>query len=718
MYGYLSQISYKLKQYQISKKSAETLLTQFIEKNETRYRLLDGERNPALLFKLKYKYINQVSVTTIRQIVECFLILANISKIQKQNFDKGPIGVDSPQVKKTKLQLRICNFLLLALELAILLKNSILIKRVISSLFNHSLTFLTFAPRPEFLNNYLLYFHQAVLMIPNDLMDGCIRRIASCLAYEVSKNKIYHLDSEDKESLYHKILMTEIVIDLRKWQTYSKTVTKLDELTEEEQAKKQEQQEAIERGEEVPEEELIKDPEPYNVDETYCSEFEREGGEYENFLLMFKPEYTEQRANKWKAKLNKLIPKLTNGEQVVEEMTKEIDQNVSFWKSVNEDAEGQVNNDALKEHPKFLEFTCKAFQRVMELSTKTEDELDELIENVKINDESISPLEESIDKTKEDLSKDIVARRQTRFRLIESKVKEIQDTTKDINISMIDINKLLNDIKRELASIDQFEKLEFSNDQIKYYLQVAQFLFVKSMVTSMVNRKAFEYQHDTGMPAYQNVVLLDFSDLVSQVNDFKEKINLEKLKLREEMVERQAKELEENPPAEGEEAQQEKIPEVEDIEVPVKARVLAITRNINLLSRAAQYSQVSKSWVLLENIVKYTWNLITYELVSPLELSRTDAYKDIFLLTECILNLLSKARLGSATEERPVSAKQVRDTKTVKFADETQVNNQPVKDIITTDSDVRFYSSFITYTIQCLFVAEKWESMVDLADIA
>ena len=434
--------------------------------------------------------------------------------------------------------------------------------------------------------------------------------------------------------MYHKILTTEIIIDLRKWQTYSKTVTKLDDLTEEEQAKKQGQQEALERGEEVPEEELIKDPEPYDVEETYCDELEREGKEYENFLLMFKPEFAEQRANKWKAKLNKLIPKLTNGEEVVEGLTTEIDQNVNFWKSVNDNPEGQVNNDAFKENPKFLEFTCKAFQRVMELSSKTEDELDELIENVKVNDDSISPLEESINKTKENLSKDIVARRQTRFKLIESKVKEIQDTTKDINISMIDINKLLSDIKRELASIDQFEKLEFSNDQIQYYLQVAQFLFVKSMVSSMINRKVFEYQHDTGMPAYQNVVLLDFSDLVSQVNDFKEKLNLEKLKLREELVEKQAKELEENPPAVGEEANQEKIPEVEDIEVSVTDRVLAITRNINLLSRAAQYSQVSKSWVLLENIVKYTWNLITYELVSPLELSQTDAYKDIFLLTE------------------------------------------------------------------------------------
>lgn len=31
---------------------------------------------------------------------------------------------------------------------------------------------------------------------------------------------------------------------------------------------------------------------------------------------------------------------------------------------------------------------------------------------------------------------------------------------------------------------------------------------------------------------------------------------------------------------------------------------------------------------------------------------------------------------------------------------------------------MKFYSGFIAYTVQCLFVAEKWESMVDLADTA
>ena len=37
--------------------------------------------------------------------------------------------------------------------------------------------------------------------------------------------------------------------------------------------------------------------------------------------------------------------------------------------------------------------------------------------------------------------------------------------------------------------------------------------------------------------------------------------------------------------------------------------------------------------------------MITFEIISPLELSKTDTYEDILLLTKCALNLLSHARL-------------------------------------------------------------------------
>jgi hypothetical protein len=196
---------------------------------------------------------------------------------------------------------------------------------------------------------------------------------------------------------------------------------------------------------------------------------------------------------------------------------------------------------------------------------------------------------------------------------------------------MVDLSKLFNDIRKELASSDQFQKSEFSSDKLRYFLQVGQFLFVKATVSSILKRKEYDYRHDTGLPAYQNIPLLDFNDMINQANDFKLEMQSARQRIRSEIIDKIEKEENDVPPSEESE---NKVPEENDIEVPVEERVKAISEVINLLSRSAQYSCVSQSWVLLENTVKYTWNMISYELISPIELSQTDAYKDIFLITE------------------------------------------------------------------------------------
>ena len=72
---------------------------------------------------------------------------------------------------------------------------------------------------------------------------------------------------------------------------------------------------------------------------------------------MFKDEYTESRTNKWRIRLRKLVTDLTDGEEVVEKLIKDIDVNLAFWKAVKENPDSQINNEQLKDNPRFLEFT-------------------------------------------------------------------------------------------------------------------------------------------------------------------------------------------------------------------------------------------------------------------------------------------------------------------------------------------------------------------------
>jgi hypothetical protein len=433
-------------------------------------------------------------------------------------------------------------------------------------------------------------------------------------------------------------------------------------------------------------------------------------------LFKYKTQYAEERAEKWKAKLNKIAPKLTNGEEVIENLVGDIDTNINFWKGIKESPESQINNEALKEHPRFLEFVCIAFKKIINMEQKPKEEVKDLMNNVKLGEEEIQDVEENINKTKENLSQDIVQRRQKRYDLIEEKVKNIISNTENIDISMVDLDKLFNDIRKELASSEQFEKTEFNQSKTRYLLQVSQFLFLKAMVKNLINRKKFDYKKDLGFPSYQDVQLLDFSDFISQVTDFKESALSERQRIRSELVEKMENEKEGEEHPQDESKEQSKIPEEDDIQIPVDERIKAISEVINLLSRSCQYSRNSKSWVLLENLVKYTWNLITYELVSPLELSQTDAYKDIFLMTECVLNMLSLVKVTSNSGDNKSSmSESMKENRTVKFADKSKREGF-AKSVKASYDDIKFYSDFISYTIQCLFVAEKWESMVDLAD--
>ena len=62
-------------------------------------------------------------------------------------------------------------------------------------------------------------------------------------------------------------------------------VVKRPQLTEEFRAKKEEQEKRMQLGEKIPEQDLIRDPEPYEEKLFRFEEFEQEGASFEEFLL-------------------------------------------------------------------------------------------------------------------------------------------------------------------------------------------------------------------------------------------------------------------------------------------------------------------------------------------------------------------------------------------------------------------------------------------------
>ncbi len=65
-----------------------------------------------------------------------------------------------------------------------------------------------------------------------------------------------------------------------------------------------------------------------------------------------------------------------------------------------------------------------------------------------------------------------------------------------------------------------------------------------------------------------------------------------------------------------------------------------VTNLLRTLAKAAEFAKNSRSWIQLENIIRYAWNVLNYDLTSPLELKETEGWKYIFTLAECSLFLL------------------------------------------------------------------------------
>jgi len=188
-------------------------------------------------------------------------------------------------------------------------------------------------------------------------------------------------------------------------------------------------------------------------------------------------------------------------------------------------------------------------------------------------------------------------------------------------------------------------------------------------------------------------------------------------------------------------------------EIKVEERVKKVTSLLQILAKAAEFAKNSRSWIQLENIIRYAWNILSYDLTSPLELKETEGWKYIFILSECSLYLLEYLRAGgnfrkvagaNIDEVKNQKPRLVKEPgKTVAFMIETEEefnlkhnpNEQSTHTLATSKSgqvgiggkglkwfekvggfEISIHASFIGFAIQSLMGVKKWESLVDLSN--
>ena len=66
------------------------------------------------------------------------------------------------------------------------------------------------------------------------------------------------------------------------------------------------------------------------------------------------------------------------------------------------------------------------------------------------------------------------------------------------------------------------------------------------------------------------------------------------------------------------------------------------------MARAAEYAKHSRSWLQLVAIIRYTWNVLSFDLTTPLELTQVDGWRYVLLIAECSLYLVEHLQRGGS----------------------------------------------------------------------
>lgn len=80
----------------------------------------------------------------------------------------------------------------------------------------------------------------------------------------------------------------------------------------------------------------------------------------------------------------------------------------------------------------------------------------------------------------------------------------------------------------------------------------------------------------------------------------------------------------------------------------IEERVLKVTDLLKVMARAAEYAKNSQSWLQLVNIIRYAWNVFSYDLTNPLELTQGEGWHYVVLLAECSLCLIEHLQRGGS----------------------------------------------------------------------
>ena len=293
------------------------------------------------------------------------------------------------------------------------------------------------------------------------------------------------------------------------------------------------------------------------------------------------------------------------------------------------------------------------------------DELAELLENkISASDEIQEDVLQLLAKRGENLENDRVEKQRKRFELLEEKIqKRLEQKSLGGNFTGVQTKKLqkmteggvieIKDMKSQ--QMVTFASEEEEQARVYDYLWISERYYLKgiclflSLAQSMNNPEANQsgprmLNHSTEVPlncVFNDILRLDFTKFQQVLKEHGEVVKEDRRQWDD--LQQRNKEAEED---KEETEVKEKEVEEEEYFYGLEDRVHKMTAFLEVMAQAAKFALNSKSWLQLVSIINYTWNAVSYDLTTPLDLMHSDGWKDFVIIAECGLYLLEFLQKG------------------------------------------------------------------------
>ena len=380
-------------------------------------------------------------------LAQTFIILAETSKYFHEKSKKPSKDLDHAFniLDSQKIRLKICNYLTIALELSILCKNAILIKRILTHFHNHLTPFFDLHCKSPLLLHCLLKSHCALLSIPHTLSDSTTRKLSSSPSFQLLTLCL----QTQEPKLAHRILNNDLLFKRRNWLIrIDKTMVPKPKVIEDAYAEEDKEKE----GNEDEEHEIIFEEQ---VNE-WVEECELEGAAFEQWLMQIVvfEKYAGRSAQKWSNLLSRMLPKTQSEEAkaCVMQMSEQIAKMVEFWASIKDSPSNalqtlQVEGDV--QSSKYLEYSCKGIRRMLQQKEKANEAVIlKAIEDVQVDKFLFEEIEKKLAEKEENLQNDVVKKQIRRFELLEERFNRMDATTE--SFSKYDASLLRDGLKKQI----------------------------------------------------------------------------------------------------------------------------------------------------------------------------------------------------------------------------------------------------------------------------